>query len=197
LRGVGLLDGQGPDMSVQGLISYIAPGAPATRRPAQGDEPFLRPEIGFTPRWYREALGIDFSRRWHTDVRHRRDTVLAMRRELRRRFPGTCIGGIDKPEAPLDLLTGVFGAGTVAGIFGLPLVYYPDNWPNVAHAYRTREQLALIRPPDLDRNAAFQDLLRRSTRSRQWRGKSSASSIGREFSTMPAAAGAGPVPRPV
>lgn len=30
------------------LISYIALSAPATRRPADGDEPFLRPEIGFT-----------------------------------------------------------------------------------------------------------------------------------------------------
>src|SRR5574340_1034184 len=108
-------------MSVPRFISYIAPGAPATRRPAPGDEPFLRPEVGFTPRWYREALGIDFGRRWHTEVRYRRETVLAMRHELRRRFPGTRIGGIDRPEAPLDLLTGAFGTCTVAAIFGLPI----------------------------------------------------------------------------
>ena len=38
------------------LISYIAPGAPATRRPAAGGEARLRPEIGFTPLWYRTAL---------------------------------------------------------------------------------------------------------------------------------------------
>ena len=40
----------------QQLISYIAPGAPATRRPSPGILPFLRPEIGFTPKWYRGAL---------------------------------------------------------------------------------------------------------------------------------------------
>ena len=42
------------------LISYIALGAPATRRPASGDLPWLRPEIGFTPNWYHKALNIDF-----------------------------------------------------------------------------------------------------------------------------------------
>ncbi len=147
-------------MPVQRLISYIAPGAPATRRPAQGDEPFLRPEIGFTPRWYRDALGIDFGRRWHTDVPYRRQTVLAMREELRRRFPGTCIGGIDQPDAPLDLLTGVFGACTMAAIFGLPILYSADNWPNVEHCYFTREQMAAVQPPNLSTNPMFQDLLR-------------------------------------
>mgnify|MGYP000247429488 CR=1 FL=1 len=47
--------------SCRQLISYIAPGAPATRRPAQGNEPFMRSEIGFTPAWYRQHLDIDFT----------------------------------------------------------------------------------------------------------------------------------------
>jgi hypothetical protein len=38
------------------LISYIAPSAPATRRPATGSEPFVRPEIGFTPAF--DSIGI-------------------------------------------------------------------------------------------------------------------------------------------
>jgi len=147
-------------MSLQRLISYIAPSAPATRRLARGDEPFVRPEIGFTPRWYREALGIDFGPRWHSDVPYRRESVLAMRDELRRRFPGTGIGGTDEPDAPLDLLTGVFGTAAVAAIFGLPIVYAPDNWPNVEHLYLTREQMAGLEVPDLTVNPIFQDLLR-------------------------------------
>jgi len=53
------------------LVSYIALAAPATRRPTRGDEPFLRPEIGFTPNWYRQAVGIDFGERWHTDFAYR------------------------------------------------------------------------------------------------------------------------------
>ncbi len=64
------------------LLSYIALSAPANRRPARGDEPFLRPEIGFTPMWFRDALGIDFGEQWHTDPQHRRDTLVAMAREV-------------------------------------------------------------------------------------------------------------------
>ncbi len=64
------------------LISYIAHAAPATRRPATGQEQFFRPEIGFTPRWYSEATGgIDFGARWHTDPAYRAETIVAMARE--------------------------------------------------------------------------------------------------------------------
>ncbi len=105
------------------LVSYIAPGAPATRRPADGNELFLRPEIGFTPAWYRQHLEINFGERFHTDPAYRRDCVAKMRHELNRRFPGQAIGGADRPDAPLDRLTGTYGACTVAGIYGVPLIY--------------------------------------------------------------------------
>lgn len=141
------------------LISYIAPGAPATRRPAEGNEPFLRPEIGFTPAWYRQHLDINFGERFHTHPAYRRDCVVKMRAELKRRFPTTRIGGLDRPAAPLDLLTGTYGAGTVAAIYGVPIVYADDNWPNCAHNYLTDEQLARLEPPELDRNPHFAQLL--------------------------------------
>lgn len=141
------------------LVSYIAPGAPATRRPAEGNEPFLRPEIGFTPAWYRQHLDINFGERFHTDPAYRRDCVVKMRTELKRRFPGTQIGGIARPDAPLDLLTGTYGACTVAAIYGMPIVYAENNWPNCAHDYLTDEQLARLEPPDLDRNPHFAQLM--------------------------------------
>ena len=143
----------------QQLISYIAPGAPATRRPAEGNEPFLRPEIGFTPAWYRQHLAVDFGERFHRDPVYRRQCVVQMLAELRRRFPGTRIGGVDRTDGPLDLLTGTFGACMVAAIYGVPLVYAADNWPNCAHQYLSDEQMAALRPPDLDHNDAFQELL--------------------------------------
>ncbi len=146
---------KGPDQ----LISYIAPGAPATRRPAEGNESFLRPEIGFTPAWYRQHCHIDFGESFHTDPAHRRDCIVKMRAELKLRFPGTQIGGIDRPDAPLDLLTGTYGAATVAAIYGIPIVYAEDNWPNCAHEYLTDEQLARLEPPDLDRNPHFAQLM--------------------------------------
>jgi hypothetical protein len=141
------------------LVSYIAPGAPATRREATGNEPFLRPEIGFTPAWYRQHADIDFGERFHTDPAYRRDCSVTMRRVLRQRFPGTRIGGGNLNEGPLDLLTGTYGAGTVAAIYGVPPVYYPDNWPNCAHHYLTDTELARLEPPDLDDNPHFNALL--------------------------------------
>ena len=141
------------------LISYIAPGAPATRRQAEGNEALLRPEIGFTPAWYRQHLDINFGERFHTDPAYRRDCVVKMRAELGRRFPGTLIGGLDRPDVPLDLLTGTYGAGTVAAIYGVPIVYAENNWPNCAHDYLTDEQLARLEPPDLDRNPHFAQLM--------------------------------------
>jgi len=79
------------------LISYMAPAAPANRQPATEDEPFLCSEISFTPNWYRTAIGVDFCQRWHTDPAYRRQAFLLMRGELKRRFPETRIGGIDRP----------------------------------------------------------------------------------------------------
>ncbi len=141
------------------LISYIAPSAPATRCPATGGEAFLRPEIGFTPAWYRCALGIDFGERWHNDVDYRRETVVAMRAELRRRFPGSAVGGIGRPDVPLDLLTGVYGGKAVPALFGLPIVYAADNWPDVQHRYLRPDQMTSIEAPDPDTNPFFQRLL--------------------------------------
>jgi len=141
-------------------ISYIAPAAPARRQPATGQEPFMRPEIGFTPKWFRTALGIDFGEKWHTDPAYRRETVLAMRDELRRRFPGSKIGGIDKPDKPLDLLTGVYGGNVVAMIYGIPAIYAEDNWPNCEHKYLSDEETDNLKPPDLNTNPVFADIIR-------------------------------------
>ncbi|MCK4294423.1 MAG: hypothetical protein KAY65_14590 [Planctomycetes bacterium] len=141
------------------LISYIAPGAPATRRPATGAEPFLRPEIGFTPQWYREAIGIDFGERWHTNPPYRRQTIIAMRDELKRRFGDSAIGGIDRPGEPLDVLTGTFGACSIAAIYGVPILYFEDNWPNCQRRFLSADQIDRLEPPDLDANPFFQALI--------------------------------------
>lgn len=141
------------------LTSYIAPAAPATRRPATGQEPYLRAEVGFTPRWYRQRLGIDFGRQWHASPSLRGQGIRAMRAELRRRFAGTAIGGIDRPDSPLDLLTGALGACTVAAIYGVPIVYTNDNWPNCEHRWLSDAQLETLTPPDLSENPAFMELM--------------------------------------
>ena len=145
--------------SPQQLVSYIAPAAPATRRPARGDEAFLRPEIGFTPKWYRKSLGIDFSKAWHVRPEVRCETSLSMVRELKRRFGNRPIGRYGDSDDPPDLLTGVFGACTVAAIYGVPIFYSVDNWPNCEHQYFSAKQIDSLEPPDLERNPFFSALL--------------------------------------
>ena len=141
----------------QQLISYIAPGAPATRRPASGEHPFLRPEIGFTPKWYSKSLGIDFGERWHTDVEYRRQTRIKMREELDKRFPGTPIGS--NSENTTDILTGLYGASSVAAIYGVPIRYDSEQWPTSEHHYFSDKEVDKLTPPDLEQNPFFKTLM--------------------------------------
>jgi hypothetical protein len=140
------------------LISYIAPSAPATRRPATGNESFVRVELGFTPNWYRTKLGIDFSEQWHNDPKYRKETLISMRNELDTRFPMKKIGVLE--ENSLDLLTGVYGACTVAAIYGIPIIYSKNNWPNCAHKPMTDIEIKTLIPPYLDSNPFFQNLMK-------------------------------------
>ena len=146
-----------PDYSFQ-LRSYIAPGAPATRRPCDGTEPPLRIEFGFTPRWYRERLGIDFSERWHLDPLHRRETVVAMKRELNRHFPGLCLGGNAPEDTPANL-DGVHGALLIARAFGMPAEYYADNWPAATLEHLSEDRIAALEPPSLPDVPVFTQLM--------------------------------------
>ena len=141
-----------------GLRSYIAPGAPATRHPCDGTESALRIEFGFTPRWYRQHLDIDFSERWHEDVLYRAATVEQMRCELRKRFPGIPVGGNfeDMPAANLD---GVYGALFVARLFGIPVEYYEDNWPAAEHSYLSETEIMELTPPELSSSPVVTALL--------------------------------------
>lgn len=141
------------------LVSYISPGAPATRRPATGNEHFLRPEIGFTPKWYHDSIGVNFDQRWHTDPVYRKETIIAMRKELTRRFEGTSIGDIDRPDRPLDLLTGTYGTCSVAAIYGIPILYAQEKWPVCEKHYLSTDQIDRLKPPDLDVNPFFGNLL--------------------------------------
>jgi hypothetical protein len=141
------------------LISYIALAAPATRRPATGYERFLRPEFGFTPKWYRDALGIDFGKAWHRDPAVRLRSIQLMGREVRRRFPGIPIGCQQDPDAPADILTGTFGACIVPALYGVPIEYQPENWPWSQHQYLSDDQASRLEPVNLDDSPLFGSLL--------------------------------------
>jgi uroporphyrinogen-III decarboxylase len=102
---------------------------------------------------------VNFERRWHTDPAYRKEAIIATRKELARRFPGTAIGGIDQPDEPLDLLTGTYGACSIAAIFGIPIRFAQDGWPVCEQHYLSTEQIDRLDPPDLAANPFFENLL--------------------------------------
>lgn len=140
------------------LRSYIAPAAPATRAPCDGTEPDLRVEFGFTPRWFHESCGVDFTERWHLDPLYRRKSLVAMRQELNRRFPTLQLGG-QAPESCPATIDGVHGALIVPMLFGVPVQYYVDNWPAAQHRFLTDAQAAELAPPVFDDVPVFAQVL--------------------------------------
>jgi len=118
----------------------------------------MRVEFGFTPRWFRESCGIDFSERWHLDALYRRETVVLMRQELNGRFPSLRLGG-DNPDEMPATLDGIHGALTVAMLFGIPARYFPDNWPAAKHQFLTREQIAALEVPHLPEAPVFAQVI--------------------------------------
>jgi len=143
------------------LVSYIAHAAPATRRPATGNEPFLRPEIGFTPRWYNDAAGVTFDEKWHTDPAHRRDTIVAMDKETKRRFGRRGeIGTLQDTDQPLDLLTGTYGALLIPSLYGVPTTFKELDWPWSQHGQFLSDDMAnTLEPPNLDANPVWAQLM--------------------------------------
>lgn len=140
------------------LRYYIALSAPPTRAPIEGTEPFMRPEIGFNPSWFRKYCGIDFSQRWHNDPDYRLESYNLMSTEVRRRFPGRNIGGVDEDQPP-DLLTGVYGSAVVPAMFGQSVRYFADKWPAPHGKALTDEHVDALEPLDVDNNETFQSIL--------------------------------------
>lgn len=140
------------------LKYYIALGAPPTRTPATGDEPFMRPEVGFNPSWFHKFCDVHFSERWHRDPKVRLQGHEKMAAEIKRRFPGYNIGQV-LDEKPPDLLTGTFGIGVVDMIFGRPLKYFPDQWPVPMGEPLTDAQAASLAVPDVENNAFLHHIL--------------------------------------
>lgn len=150
---------------VSGQLRYYIPlAAIPGRRPADGTEPHLRPEVGFNPNWFHVRCGIDFSARWHEDPDYRLETLRAMAAEVRRRFPGHSIGGLAEDGEPRDLLTGMQGAAVMGGIFGLPIRYFPNAWPANHGVPLPDDGVTRLERPDLHRNGFFQGLLRQVDR---------------------------------
>ena len=152
------------------LRYYIAFGAPPTRQQADGSEPFMRAEVGFTPRWYRHCCGLDFGEKWHADPELRMAGWEKMRAEIRRRFPGWNIGGSQTDDPP-DIFTGTYGGSVVSTLFGQGIQYWEDNWPASIHDRKLSDDEAdSLQPPDLEGSAFFDGILKQMDRIEQLTG---------------------------
>jgi len=140
------------------LRYYIALSAPPTRTPADGSERFMRPEVGFNPSWFHKNCGIDFSQRWHEDVDYRLRCHEKMADEVRRRFSGRSIGGVDDGQ-PADLITGLYGIAVVPAMFGQSIRYFDSKWPQPCGEHLTDEEADALEPADVDNNELFQSII--------------------------------------
>lgn len=145
------------------LRYYIALSSPPTRCEADGNEPFMRPETGFTPRWFHEFCGIDFSEKWHEDPDYRLEAHEKMGAEVRRRFPGRNICGVEDGQPP-DLLTGLYAGAVVPAVMGVGIRYWPDAWPAAHGGMLSDEEATALEPVDLEQNEFFQGIVRQLDR---------------------------------
>lgn len=158
---------------VKQLRNYIPLAGPATRCPCDGTETSFRASVGFTPRWFHDRLGIDFSEKWHQDPEYRYETLMEMRALLHQKFPQVehfrprVADGVDLQCATLD---GVYSAMLISMIYGLKVHYFVDNWPSTSPAdCYSKEYLSQLKPICLDENPAFCQLERQmDTIEKRW-----------------------------
>lgn len=117
-------------MSIRQLRNHIPIGGPARRKPTDGSETDMRVSLGFEPTWFVRRCGVDLGERWHKDPYARREALEKMKAELMRAFPGVPYWRKDDPR-DLATISGVYGAYPIPHLFGIPLRYYPDQWPEL------------------------------------------------------------------
>jgi uroporphyrinogen-III decarboxylase len=145
------------------LRNHIPIAGTGNREPCTGNESSFRATLGFTPRWYYDRLGVDFSERWHKDADYRYETLTAMREYLFELFP-TIEAFQPKVEDGIDYtcatLSGVEGAMIIAEAYGQQVVYSKDNWPLVSSTHKySKEYLESLPPFDPENNEAFIKLM--------------------------------------
>jgi len=117
-------------MKILKLKNHIPISGPARREPADGTETDMRVSLGFEPAWFHKRCGINFTEKWHTDPFYRYESLVKMKRELCQRFPSVSYWNEDYKE-DLATISGCYGAYVIPKVFGFPLVYEKDKWPEI------------------------------------------------------------------
>ncbi len=121
-------------------------------------QPSLQIVLGFTPGWFREAMGLDYGEQWHTDPIYRQQTVVKMKKTLNRRFPRLMLGGSD-PDSTPGSISVAYGTTLIPAILGAPIVYMDDNWPANPPANMNEEEERKLEVPSLESSPVFCNLM--------------------------------------
>lgn len=153
------------------LRNHIPLAGPATREPCDGTESTLRVSLGFTPRWYHDRLGVDFSERWHTNPDYRYETLVEMKEYLHKHFPSIPYFTPeykDGMEPTCATISGVYGILLISMIYGVQPFYALDAWPD-AGSVLSPDDLINLKPLDLDSNETIRQLMDQMDRiERRW-----------------------------
>ena len=124
----------------------------------EAEQPELRIMHGFTPKWFRQNMGLDYLEPWHEDPVLRRASLVQMKKTLNEHFPTLQLGGAD-PEAIGGTLSVAYGTTLVSGLFDLPIHFMEDNWPATQPGEMPDEVAQALTPPDLDNHPFFQRIM--------------------------------------
>ena len=133
-------------MNVLKLRNHIPISGPARREATNGTESDMRVSLGFEPAWYHKRYGVDFSERWHKDAFYRYESLVKMKRELCQRFPSVSYWN-ENYKDDLATISGCYGAYVIPKIFGFPLIYKEDRWPEID---KSKEKLSIEEIEKLD-----------------------------------------------
>jgi hypothetical protein len=119
--------------------------------------------LGFTPKWFHDRLGIDFSERWHLDPVYRYETLVQMKRYLHEAFPmvPAFVPNYDgRVERTCASVSGVHGAMFMPALYGMELLYREDMWPAVdPNTHLRKQELENLKPFDLEKEPLVQQLV--------------------------------------
>lgn len=149
-------------MEVIQLRHFMPLAGPGQREPVQGDESPFRVSLGFTPAWFCRHLDLDFSERWHQDPVYRYDSMLRMKQYLHGMFPDMEAFAAKKnaggAEQSCATISGVYGVCPVGAVYGLPVHFGRQVWPDTTR-HLSKEELGRLKPIRLEETPFVQQLL--------------------------------------
>jgi hypothetical protein len=117
-------------MGIRQLRNHIPIAGPARREPVDGSETDMRVSIGFEPAWYHKRCGVEFTEQWHKDPYYRYKSLEIMKAELVNCFPAVSYWDLSRKD-DLATISGIFGIYVIPCLYGVPLEYAKDRWPDM------------------------------------------------------------------